>query len=285
MARAMHGIARPSAAGLSRRELLRRFGAGALLALGPAAWPGCRSAGDRAAGATFRFLAVNDLHHASAACDPWFEALVRQMRGHAGAEFALLLGDLADNAEPASHQSVRAHFRALGMPLVAHVGNHDLRAAGDRSSYDAVFPGSLNQVFEHRGWQFVALDSTQGTDYENTRIQGGTLQWLDSTLPRLDRRRPTVVSTHFPLGTGVKMRPLNADAVLERFLEFNLQGVFGGHYHASTRVEYRGIDLVTNRCCSRVRGNHDGSVGKGYFLVHCAEGRMTREFVPFAGPA
>lgn len=271
--------------GLTRRDVLRRFGAGALFSLGTAAWPGCRSAEGRAAGGAFRFLAVNDLHHASASCDPWFEALVRQMRAHDDVELALLLGDLADDAQPASHAAVRAHFAGLGVPVVATPGNHDLRSARDRAGYDAAFPKSTNRVLRHRGWQLVLIDSTQGTEYENTRVSAETLAWLDATLPRMDRRRPTVLATHFPLGTGVKMRPLNADAVLERFLEFNLRGVLGGHYHASTRVMHRGVDVVTNRCCARVRGNHDGSVEKGYFLVHCGEGGMRREFVPFGGVA
>jgi len=102
-------------------------------------------------------------------------------------------------------------------------------------------------------------------------------------LPKLDPQKPTVVFTHFPLGAGVKMRPLNAEAVLERFLDFNLRGVFSGHYHARTAVAYRGIEVVTNACCARVRDNHDGSKGKGYFVVNgTPDGLLTREFVPFA---
>jgi hypothetical protein len=79
------------------------------------------------------------------------------------------------------------------------------------------------------------------------------------------------------------MRPLNADAVLERFLDFNLQGVLGGHYHAYTATPHRDIEVLTNRCCARVRDNHDGTKEKGYWVMHCAEGRLSREFVTFAG--
>lgn len=268
----------------SRREALRRLGAGGLLALGTAAWPGCRDPQARAGDAPFQFLAVNDLHHASAACDPWFEALMRQMRSHAGTEFALVLGDVADDALPASHGAMRDHLRTLGIPAHVQVGNHDLKSARDRSGYDAAFPNSVNYHFLHRGWQFVGIDSTQGTDWEKTNVQPETLGWLDATLPKLDRRRPTVLFTHFPLGAQAKMRPLNADAVLERFLDFNLQGVLGGHYHAYTSTPHRSLELVTNRCCSRVRGNHDGTPEKGYWSLRCADGRMTREFVPFVGP-
>jgi hypothetical protein len=267
----------------SRRDMLRRLGAGGLLALGTAAWPGCRSTRTRAGARPFQFLAVNDLHHASKECDPWFEKLTRQMRGHPEAEFALVLGDLADDAKPESHMAVRDHLRQLRLPTYVQVGNHDLRTATDRSGYDAAFPKSVNYRFEHRGWQFVGIDSTQGVDYEKTKIQPATLSWLDENLPKLDPRRPTILFTHFPLGAGVKMRPLNADAVLERFLDFNLQGVLGGHYHAYTATPHRDIEVLTNRCCARVRDNHDGTKEKGYWVMHCAEGRLSREFVTFAG--
>lgn len=77
-----------------------------------------------------------------------------------------------------------------------------------------------------------------------------------------------MVLTHFPLGAGVRYRPLNAEAVLECFLDFNLRGAFSGHYHAQTAVAYRGIEVVTNACCARVRENHDGTKAKGYFVAN-----------------
>jgi len=268
---------------LSRREVLRRLGAGMLLSLG--AWPGCQAPDTSAArgGRPFRFIAVNDLHHATAECDPFFEALVRQMRTHSEVEFALLLGDLADTAAPASHAAIRDHFRALGKPFFTQIGNHDHQSATDRVSYVTTFPGPANQHFEHRGWQILGLDTTQGTAYENTRIADDTLAWVDGCLPRLDRRKPTLIFTHFPLGGAVKMRPANADPLLERFLDFNLQGVLCGHYHAFTQSQFHGADVVTNRCCSRLRGNHDGTKEKGYWLIECADGRVAREFVRFDG--
>lgn len=266
----------------TRREALQRLGASSLLALG--LWPGARAAAANAgSGRRFRFLVVNDLHHAAAACDPWFAALVRQMKSHARVDFTLVLGDLADTAEPASHAAIRDHLGALGHPFYVQLGNHDHRSGGDRSSYQQAFPGRINYRFDHEGWQFLGLDSTQGTASEKTRVQPATLQWLDDQLPRLDKRRPTVVFTHFPLGEGVKMAPLNSEAVLDRFRDHNLQGVFSGHHHAYTLRQRGQADVITNRCCSRIRGNHDGSKAKGYWLMTAEDGRVTREFVEFTG--
>lgn len=75
------------------------------------------------------------------------------------------------------------------------------------------------------------------------------------------------------------MRPLNADALLTRLLEFNLVAVFDGHFHGFTeRVVGRTV-LTTNRCCAISRDNHDGTKEKGYFLCTASAGGIQREFV------
>ena len=80
----------------------------------------------------------------------------------------------------------------------------------------------------------------------------------------------------------MSMRPLNADDVLNRFLEFNLSAVFCGHYHGLTERKLRTTTITTDRCCSRVRSNHDGSKEKGWFVCRAmALGEVTRQFVEF----
>lgn len=267
---------------ITRRRALQQISASALLACG--AWPGALAASAKAGG-TFRFIAVNDLHHDAPECNPWFERLMRQMRRHDGVEFVLVLGDLTDKAAKSSFGAIRDHFNSLGKPIHVQIGNHDHASAKDRTAYEEAFPKQLNYAFEHRGWNFLGIDSTQGTDSSNTRVQPSTLQWLDEQLPRLDRSKPTLVFTHFPLGPGAPMVPVNADAVLQKFIPFNLKGVYSGHHHGFTLRVVRGVDVLTNRCCARIRNNHDGSQEKGYWLVEAGETGLSRQFVTFDGAA
>ena len=125
----------------------------------------------------------------------------------------------------------------------------------------------------------MALDTTEGTKYQNTKIAADTLKWLDDHLPKLDKKKPLVVLTHFPLGDGVKMRPTNADDLLKRFLPFNLKAAYSGHYHAFTEKTAGEAVLTTNKCCAFARGNHDGTKEKGYFLVTAKDGKLSRTFV------
>lgn len=304
-----------SSHGLTRRDALRRLSAGALLSLG--LWPGALQARAKTGGRAFRFIVVNDVHYMSDACGAWLEGVVRQMRRDAP-EFCLLAGDLTEHGRREHLAAVREIFAGLGVPTYVQIGNHDYledsagfaaapsvrrvlkspRAAGeereraaaprglageyspgDRRFYDELFPGRLNYAFEHRGWQFVGLDTSEGLWYQNTEIQPHTFRWLDDHLGKLDAAKPTVVFTHFPLGAGTTYRPANADALLERLWGVNLRAVFSGHFHGFTERQAGEVTLTTNKCCALKRSNHDGTKERGYFLCTAENGQVTRQFV------
>jgi predicted phosphodiesterase len=263
---------------LSRRDFLRRS-AGSLLAAG--LWPGTLRAAGADAG-EFHFLVVNDIHYQDKRCGDWLEGVLGQMKKHhEKIDFCLLAGDLAEHGKTEELAPVRDLFKSLKMPVHVVIGNHDYRTQEDRKPYEDLYPKSINFQFEHRGWLFLGLDTSEGLRYQKTSVQPHTLRWLNDTLPKLNQKQPLVVFTHFPLGPKVTNRPTNADAVLEHFKEHNLQAVFSGHFHGFTERQVGNATLTTNRCCSFSKGNHDGAKEKGYFLCHAKEGKVRRSFVEF----
>jgi 3',5'-cyclic AMP phosphodiesterase CpdA len=261
---------------LTRRQLLRQSPA-ALLAAG--LWPGALAAGDPDTG-SFSFVVANDLHSLTKDCAPWFEKVAKQMAGHAEKpELVFLAGDLAEDGTAAQLGQVKDVFLARKTPTYVVPGNHDYAKGDDRKTYDELFPGRLNYAVEHKGWHFLALDSTEGTKWQETTIAADTLKWLDRELPKIDRRRPLVVVTHFPLAAGVRMRPRNADDVLRRLASHNLRAAFSGHFHGFTEKRAGEAVLTTNKCCAFSKGNHDGTREKGYFLVAAKDGTLDRRFV------
>jgi 3',5'-cyclic AMP phosphodiesterase CpdA len=264
--------------GLNRRQALERLSAGTLLALG--IWPGALRANNEVPSGSFRFHAINDTHCMSAECGPYLNGVVQQMKRDE-AEFCLHSGDLTEKAELKYFETVKDIFSPLPGQMYPVIGNHDYSTQTDRQNYTKTFPLRLNYYFRHRGWQFIGLDTSDGLRYEKTVIHPETFRWLNDYLPRLEPRKPTVIFTHFPLGQDVKYRPANADALLDRFREFNLQAVFSGHYHAFTERKTSEAILTTNRCCALKRGNHDGTKEKGYFLCEAKDGRVTRTFMEY----
>ena len=234
---------------MTRRTAIETLGAGSLLSLG--LWPGVlRAAGATPPSASFTFAVINDTHYLSPECGAWLQHVVQLMKIEAP-EFCLHVGDLVDNGQREHLAAVRECLADLGKPVHVVIGNHDHRIPPrDRSAYDAVFPDSINYTFNHGGWQFVGLDSTDGLLFDRTTISDATLRWVDDNLPRLDKTKPLVLFTHFPLGEGVKHRPLNADALLNRFRDHNLQAVFNGHFHGYTERPFVHATVTTNRCCA-----------------------------------
>jgi 3',5'-cyclic AMP phosphodiesterase CpdA len=248
--------------------------------LGLGLWPGCARWQGRGRGGSFRFVVLNDAHYQSPQCGPWFDKVRASIRAHEPRpEFCLMVGDLAEHGTLSELGPMKDVLRSFGVDFYPVIGNHDYISDTDRSAWDALFPGRLNYSFRHRGWQFVGLDSSEGTKWENTRIPEQTLRWAEEHAPCLNPAAPTILFTHFPLGNGVKMRPANADALLERFKPLNLVAVFNGHFHGFTEHRSGPTVFTTNRCCAISRGNHDGTTEKGYFLCSAAAGEIQREFV------
>lgn len=229
---------------------------------------------------TWRFICVNDLHYSEPACRPWFDQIVAAMMASApDAKFCLLAGDLTDAGKPDQMANIHAALLALDIPIYATPGNHDYVSETDRSAYDKHFPGHTNLSFEQSDWQIIGLDTCEGTHYANTKIHQGTLDWIDRTVPTLDRAKPTIVYTHFPLGLGVINRPTNADALLDKLAVLNVRAIFGGHWHAFTEKTWKNATCTTDKCCSRVRDNHDGTHEKGWFVCTVRGTTITRQFV------
>jgi predicted phosphodiesterase len=261
---------------LNRRQMLRAS-AGGLLAAG--LWPGALQAADANAGETFHFVVLNDLHYLDKRCGPFHEGVVKQIKAHQEkVEFCLIVGDLAEHGKAEQFDPVRSIYKELQLPLHIVIGNHDWQGEKDRKAYDDLFPKATNFFFEHRGWQFVGIDSSDGPKAQ-VAVTDDTLKWLDATLPKLDKKKPMVLFTHFPLGPLVVYRATNADGVLDRFKDHALQTVFNGHFHASTERKIGQVTLTTNRCCSFSRKNHDFSKEKGYFLCQAKDGKISRQFV------
>jgi 3',5'-cyclic AMP phosphodiesterase CpdA len=268
-----------SSPNLSRRRLLSLSAA---TLLSHSLWPGALAAQD-VASSDFDFICVNDLHYIDDKCVPFFQKMTAKMKSDApAAKLLLVAGDLCEDGTTQQLGGIRNTLKALDVTTKVVIGNHDWTNQTDRKMYDQIWPDSINYTFDHGGWQFVGLDSSDGVKYQNTSILTPTLDWVDQTLPKLDRKRPMVLFTHFPLGPDVRYRPANAEDLLNRFKEHNLRAVFNGHFHSHTQRQRGDWLITTNKCCSLRRNNHDGTPEKGFFLCHAKDGKVTREFVRVA---
>jgi len=261
---------------LSRRQMLH-LTAGSLFALG--LWPGALRAEGKGESGNFNFVVINDIHFINEKCAAFLDRVLKQIKGGPAPEFALVAGDLSHHGTEQEFGAVKEILAQLRIPIFVLPGNHDYATQTDRKQYEQVYPKQLNYMFEHKGWQFVGFDSTEGLRAANTKIQSEPVDFLKRTASKISKTQPTVLFTHFPLGEKVDKRPLNAEVALELFKEHNLQATFGGHHHGFTERTLRQATLVTNRCCSFSQPNHDGTKEKGFFACSAKDGQISRSFV------
>ncbi len=239
-------------------------------------WPGAQA--DDKGGKSFKFIVANDLHSQDKKCPPFFEKVAKSMVEQKP-DFIVIAGDLAENGTSEQLGVVKEIFMATKIPLNVVPGNHDFTKEDSLKPYNDLFPEQRNYTFTTESWQFLFLDTTQQQKHTNTEIHKDTFEFVETTIKKLDKKKPTVVCTHFPLGEKINMRPKNAEDLLKLFAEVNLKAVYSGHYHSQTEVKKGDTILTTNRCCAFSKGNHDGTKEKGYFVVTMKEGALKREFV------
>jgi 3',5'-cyclic AMP phosphodiesterase CpdA len=257
---------------LAASTLLGKLGA---QATAPATAPTSQPAGQK-------FILINDLHYDSQLCDGFFAALCGQMAATPGLTAMFLLGDLTDLAKPAQFAGLQRHLNQIKVPIHAIPGNHDYAGPVDCMAYDQAWPNMHNYIVRYGEWQFLLLDSCVGTTYQNVSASAATVAYVATAAQELDPKKPLVVLTHFPVGPKVTYRLVNAEELLAPLKEHMLRGIYGGHYHGYTLCDFMGTQAVTNRCCSRLRDNHDKTKAEGYWLCTARGDQFTREFESFA---
>jgi hypothetical protein len=267
---------------INRREMLRAS-AGTLLALG--LWPGVLRAEGESQGEDFSFIAVNDFHYVDEKCGEWLQTAVSKMKECSPKpELCLMSGDFTDDGTVEQFAATRDIMKGLAVPTYGVIGNHDWRKNDDRKPYEEIFPDRLNYHFEYRGWQFVGLDTTEGLKAMQVKICDETLHWVDENVPKLDKKKPLMLLSHFQLGPKIRNRPTNADALLERFKEHNLRAAFCGHFHGFTESKLGEAVFTTNKCCSLKKANHDRTKEKGFFFCQIKNGAIHRAFIEIPVP-
>jgi predicted MPP superfamily phosphohydrolase len=258
---------------LTRRSMMQAS-LSSLLAAGY--WPGALAAGD-VASQNFRFVVCNDLHYLDRNCTPWFAKMIDKIKS-LEPSLVLILGDLVEHGTNSQHGEIADILKTLPIPYHIVVGNHDYASDTDRRSFEQLHPKTINYTFDHAGWQFIGLDTTEGPKSRGVKIPDATIQWLDQELPKLDKHKPTVLFTHFPMMFGIPFILKDAKPILERLKPFNLQAVYSGHWHGYTELKSAKVVLTTGKCCSFRRENHDKSPEKGFFVCEVKDGAIKREF-------
>ena len=190
------------------------------------------------------------------------------------AEFCLLGGDLAENGTSAQLTLIKDAFSALGIPFQVWWAITTTCQPRIGRLMSGSFPSKsttrlLIVAGKSLGWIPVKVTKLTRHEYRPPLSTGSI-----KTFPNWASVAPPFSSLISPLGESVWARPLNADDLLQRCYGLNLQAVFCGHFHGFTQRPFQKSIITTDKCCARVRPNHDGTPEKGWFVCQAVSGEL-----------
>ncbi len=166
------------------------------------------------------------------------------------------------------------------LPIHYCLGNHDIwglynpgkdAMTGKRVALDLMEVDRQYRSFDHAGWHFIILDSTQKKKnglWYTARLDEEQLEWLKNDLAAVPAHQPVLVLSHIPiLCANVFM-----DDIRIRFGKFQLPGSWmhtdvqdivhlfaqypnvkvclSGHIHMADAVRYNGVSYYCNGAVS-----------------------------------
>ena len=222
-------------------------------------------------------------------------ALARLTRLDPLPQALVFTGDLADKAEPAAYERLRAIVEpaaaAIGAAVVWVMGNHDERAAYSRALFGEESDATQDRVHDVAGLRVVSLD-TSVPGYHHGELTDAQLAWLADVLST-PAPHGTLLALHHP---PIPIPMMRAAEVIELYDQHRLAEVvtgtdvrciLGGHFHYSTYSTFAGIPVsVASATCytsdpaplERFVSGVDGH--QAFTMVHVYDDRVVHTVVP-----
>jgi 3',5'-cyclic-AMP phosphodiesterase len=144
------------------------------------------------------------------------------------ADLILLTGDNADDGTPDSYVRLYAALSALGIPILALAGNHDIS-----EEVTKIFGGA--DIAELGEWRVVGFDSSRPEQIHGTVDVPAACELLDALDPR-----PTIVAIHHPpisTSTNPMFQLTGAEEFLnELAVRSYVKAVVSGHLHQAFEI-------------------------------------------------
>lgn len=222
-------------------------------------------------------------------------ALARLGRLPTPPQALVFTGDLADRAEPAAYQRLRAVVEpaaaAIGAEVVWVMGNHDDRATFSAELFGQASEDSQDRVHDVAGLRVVALDSTV-PGWHHGAFSEDQLAWLADVLAE-PAPHGTLLAMHHPpipvpmlrLAELIELRDQpRLVAVVEGS---DVRGILGGHFHFTSWSTFAGVPVsVASATCYTSELAPEGRLLAGvdahqsFTMLHLYDDRVVHSVVP-----
>lgn len=182
-----------------------------------------------------------------------------------GADFAVICGDMVNNADARSIADFKEIISVLQIPYYCVPGNHDIGSkltAESLQTYRGAFGRDFFSI-EHKGAVFLFVNTQLWKEPLASESEKQN-QWLKESLKKaFDKNEQIFVVGHYPLFSKDPNEPddyMNLPLekrkeLLNLFEQYNAAAYLGGHTHKLIINKYKQMQLVNGEALSK---NFDG---------------------------
>lgn len=207
---------------------------------------------------TLKFVVMSDLHlvrHGATSmtldtAERLEQAVDCVNERYADADFCIIAGDLADEAEAEAYERLKAIAGGIAIPTYITLGNHD-----DRATFLSVFgnewadeTGKVNHVIDAKGYRVIVLDSSEPGRVDGVLTEA-QMDWLRARLAEAAERPVIVVLHHNANALHIeadKIKLLDDAPFIDALKTHDdVRQVIAGHVHLTSTAMYHGIPFTT----------------------------------------
>jgi Icc-related predicted phosphoesterase len=196
-----------------------------------------------------RFAWLSDTHVGSATAEEDLRAAVRDINSMTDLSFVVVSGDVTEYGS--RDQLLLAHSILAGLQVPSYTlpGNHDTKWSESGATDFGRIWGADRFCFERNGFVFIGMHQGPLMRMGDGHWAPQDVRWLKDTLAKVDRSKPLIFITHYPIDDGIA----NWYVVLDLLKEHNTQVVLCGHGHNNRKMDFEGIPGVMGRSNLRAR--------------------------------
>lgn len=208
----------------------------------------------------FRFAFISDTHIGSpnGGAEEDLRRTVADINSMTGIAFVVITGDITELGTNEEIRLAKQILDELKVPWYIIPGNHDSGwSESGGVTFGQVF-GYDKFLFEYNGISFLGCASGPFVRMSDGHIPRDAVNWLDTELKKIDKKKPLIFLNHYPLDNGLD----NWYEAIDRLKQHNTLAVLCGHGHNNHALDFEGIPGVMGRSNLRAKA----AIG-GYNLV------------------
>jgi len=200
-----------------------------------------------------RILHVSDLHF-GARDEPLLERAVATLIERTSPDLVIASGDLTHRGRRAEHARAATFLRALGLPVLAVPGNHDIpytfpaRFAKPWREFEREWD-TTEPTYRGGGAYVVGINSVRPWRHQSGGVSDGQLDRAAAKLQQADGGAFRVVVLHHQMIGApwrTRKKPVaRRNHVLARLVDSGAELIVGGHIHQGTVCERHEFEVIT----------------------------------------